>query len=414
MAPRRHQRGQRVALKPGTALFTLFLGGVTALPPLSIDMGLPALPAIEAQFPDAVGHGPLTLSLFMLGFAISPLICGPLADRFGRRRTLLAGLVAFIVTAAGSAAAASFTLLLAARLVQGFAAGACVIMPLTIIRDTFEGAAARHLLSQVTALLGLAPMAAPMIGAGVMLVGNWRGIYAVQAGIGVILLVLTASRFAETLPPARRRSLHPAQLLASTRMVLADRTLVACALTYAFAFACMFAFISGSPSVLMGSLGLSGPVFSALFAVTCCGVLLGSLLSGRLSRRHVPSRTILTAGLLAMGAGAFIALGFALAGLVHVYTLMPPVAVVVFCFGLIAPSANHEALRNLAHVAGSAAGIIRCAQMVMGASASALIALCEPLGHPALVMTLIMAIGVTAAGAVYARFRRHELATVDR
>ena len=394
-----------MALKPGTGWFTLFLGAVTALPPLSIDMGLPALPSIEQHFPDAVGRGPLTLSLFMVGFAISPLVCGPLADRFGRRRSLLAGLGVFIFAALASAVAGSFPLLLAARLVQGFCAGAAVVMPLAITRDLFEGVQARHLLSQITSVLGLAPMAAPVIGALVMAVSDWRGIYAVQAVIGVALLIATWIGFAESLPVERQRSLHPVQLIASYRMVLTDRSLLHCGLTYAFAFACMFAYISGSPGVLMGSLGVSGPVFSVLFAVAGSGVLLGSLTSARLTRRQVSSHSLLTGGLLAMGAGALAMLLLAVFGLVHAVTLVPAVFVVVFCFGLTAPSANHEALRHMGHVAGAAAGMMRCAQMVMGAAASALIAFCEPLGHPALTMAVIMAIAVTAAGGVYAHYR---------
>src|SRR4051812_9323954 len=100
-------------------------------------MGLPAFPAIEASFADAAGRAPLTLSLFLLGFAVSPLICGPLADRFGRRATLLDGLLLFVLAAGACALAPSFNVLLACRLVQGLAAGGCTILPFAIVRDVF-------------------------------------------------------------------------------------------------------------------------------------------------------------------------------------------------------------------------------------------------------------------------------------
>eukprot|EP01035_Chromulina_nebulosa_P000623 gene623-865_t len=118
-----------LALRRDSFAFTAFLGTLTALPPLSIDMGLPGLPAIEATFADAAGRGPLTLSLFMAGFAISPLICGPIADRFGRRATLLDGLLLFSIAAGACALAPSFTVLLAFMEIRHLINGGNVYRP---------------------------------------------------------------------------------------------------------------------------------------------------------------------------------------------------------------------------------------------------------------------------------------------
>ncbi|WPO39851.1 multidrug effflux MFS transporter [Tardiphaga sp. 42S5] len=390
-----------MALRRDSFAFTAFLGTLTALPPLSIDMGLPGLPAIEASFADAAGRGPLTLSLFLAGFAISPLICGPLADRFGRRATLLDGLLLFSIAAGACALAPSFTVLLAFRLLQGLAAGACAILPFAIVRDLFEHGTARHKLSQIAAVLGIAPMIAPVLGGWVMTVSDWRMIYAVQAAVGLILLIVGAISLDESQPVEKRRSLNPKQLIESYRMVLSDRIFVGFSLLYAFAFACMFAFISGAPSVLIGSLGLSTTMFALLFGLTSCGVLVASLISGSLSRRHVASRKIIMAGLLLMIASAVAAVALVPAGAVTTLSLMPLMALTIFSFGLLAPSTNHETLQNLPHVAGAAAGVMRCMQMVMGAFASAMIAVFEPFGHPALVMTGLMAGMALAAGAIY-------------
>jgi DHA1 family bicyclomycin/chloramphenicol resistance-like MFS transporter len=390
-----------LALRRDSFAFTAFLGTLTALPPLSIDMGLPGLPAIEASFADAAGRGPLTLSLFLAGFAISPLICGPLADRFGRRATLLDGLLLFSIAAGACALAPSFTVLLVCRLIQGFAAGACAILPIAIVRDLFQHATARQKLSQIAAVLGIAPMMAPVLGGWVMAVSDWRSIYAVQAAIGLVLLIAGGFGLAESQPVENRRSLNPRQLAESYRFVLGDRGFVGYALLYACAFACMFAFISGAPSVLIGSLGLSTTSFSLLFGLTSCGVLVASLISGQLSRRHVASRKIIAFGLLVMIASAVAALALVPAGAVTVLSLTPLMALTIFAFGLLAPSTNHEALQNLPHVAGAAAGVMRCTQMVMGAFASAMIAVFEPFGRPTLVMTGLMACMALAAGAIY-------------
>ena len=388
-------------LKRQSVWFTAMLGALSMLPSLSIDMGLPAIPAIEATFGDAAGRGPLTLSLFLAGFAVAPLAAGPIADRFGRRPTLLAALACYVPSAAMCAFAPSFTLLLAFRLLQGVAAGTCIILPLAITRDLFVGNAARHRLSQIAAILGIGPMAAPILGGWIMTFSDWRTIYVAQALSGLIVLVLLAVGFEESLPADRRRSLRPAQLIGSYRLVLADRTFCGFALVYAFGFACLFSFVAGSPAVFMGGLGLSSQVFSFVFAITACGQLFGSLASARLIRRRVTSRAILTWGLAAMAAGAFAALLFVVAGIIHTYTLMPFIAVVIFCFGMIAPSANHEALVGLPNVAGSAAGLLRSMQMLFAALASAALAGLQPLGHPALAMTTIMAGTILPSALIY-------------
>lgn len=390
-----------MALGRETFAFTAFLGTLTALPPLSIDMGLPGFPAIEAAFPDAAGRSPLTLSLFMAGFAISPLIAGPIADRFGRRATLLDGLLIFSLAAGACALAPSFNVLLACRLLQGFAAGACAILPIAIVRDLFVHGAARQKLSQIAAVLGIAPMLAPMLGGWIMTFADWRAIYAAQAAVGVVLLVVGAIGLAESQPVENRRSLNPRRLAESYRFVLSDRAFVGYAMLYAFAFACMFAFISGAPSVLIGNLGLSTTAFALLFGLTSCGVLVASLISGQLSARHVSSRKIIAFGLVLMAASAIAALLLVPAGAMSVAALTPLMALTIFAFGILAPSTNHEALQNLPHVAGSAAGVMRCMQMVMGAFASAMVALLEPIGHPALVMTGLMTAMALIAGSIY-------------
>jgi DHA1 family bicyclomycin/chloramphenicol resistance-like MFS transporter len=234
-----------------------------------------------------------------------------------------------------------------------------------------------------------------------MTVSDWRTIYAAQAAVGLILLIVGAISLEESQPVEKRRTLNPKQLIESYRMVLSDRIFVGFSLLYAFAFACMFAFISGAPSVLIGSLGLSTTMFALLFGLTSCGVLVASLISGSLGRRHVASRKIIMAGLLMMIASAVAAVALVPASAVTTLSLMPLMALTIFSFGLLAPSTNHEALQNLPHVAGAAAGVMRCMQMVMGAFASAMIAVFEPFGHPALVMTGLMAGMALAAGAIY-------------
>ena len=388
-------------LKPDTFAFTALLGGLAAIPPLAIDMGLPGIPAMEAAFPGAAGHGALTLSLFLAGFSLSPLTCGPLADRFGRRPMLLVGLFLFTLAAAACAVAPSFHVLLGFRLLQGVAAGACVILPVAIVRDLFEGSTGRARLSQVTAVVGIAPMVAPVLGGWVMVLGGWRATYGLQALASLVLLAVVAWGFAESLPVERRRSLHPGHIARGYLHILSDRNYVTLALAYAFGFACMFSYISGAPAVLMGSFGLGEQAFSWTFGLTSCGVLLGSLLSIRLSRRLSSHRVIVIA-LIGMSCAACGVLALSLSGHASVYLLLPLTTLTLFFFGLFAPSVTHEALRSMGQLAGSAAGMQRCTQMVVGAGASGLTAYLQPGGHPLQVMAGIMVVAILVSATLFA------------
>lgn len=133
----------KFCVSPDSFLFTVMLGALAALPPLSIDMGLPAIPAIEASFLGANGQGPLTLSLFLLGFSVSPLVCGSLSDRYGRKPVLLFGLVLFSLSVGACSFSSTLGNLLGYRLLQGIGAGFCVVMPFAIVRNLFDGAVAQ-------------------------------------------------------------------------------------------------------------------------------------------------------------------------------------------------------------------------------------------------------------------------------
>jgi DHA1 family bicyclomycin/chloramphenicol resistance-like MFS transporter len=387
--------------KSGSFVFTLALGALTALPPLSIDMSLPAIPAIEATFAGAQGRGPLTLSLFLLGFALTPLFCGAVSDRLGRRPTMLAGLALFTLAAAGCSLATTFPALLGFRLVQGIGAGTCVIMPMAIVRDLFSGSESQGKFAQIMAVMGLAPLLAPILGGWVMAVSHWRSIYAVQALVGVLILAWVAFGFEESLPAPLRRSLKPAELVAGYGLVLSNRAFRHFTLVFSLGFACIFAYISGSAAVLMGVLGLKEQAFSLAFALSSSGMLLGSFANARLSKGNVPSNRILGAGLALMGLSATFVLVLALSGHVHPLILSLAVTLVFFGFALIAPCAMHSALEPLPQVAGLASGITNGVQFAMGSGVSALIAGLLPFGHPALVMSSVMVGCALAAAAIF-------------
>jgi DHA1 family bicyclomycin/chloramphenicol resistance-like MFS transporter len=370
--------------------FTLLLGALAALPPLGIDMSLPALPAIASGLGTSTAAAGATLSIFLLGFAMAPLIFGPLSDRFGRRPVLLTGVAVFAAAGLLSAEAPSIGWLLAGRLTQGMGAGVGAAMPLAIIRDLFTGNAARTRLSYVTVVLSVAPLVAPSLGSAVIPFDGWRGVYLTLGVVSTLLCLVVAFGFAESMNPVRKQSLQPRQLLIRYRRVLGHRASLGFSLINALTFACMFAFISGSPLVLIDGRGFSAAAFSLVFACAGFGTIGGAFLNGQLAKRGVASSRILFCSLLAGSASTLALVALSVTGHDSITTLLPLLMVSNATYGLAGPNATHEALQPLPEAAGIAAAVLRCIQMIAGAGASALVPLLYR-GHSLLPMTAVMA-----------------------
>ncbi len=334
---------------------------MAALLPLAIDMGLPALPAIERSLHASPAVAGQTLSLFLVGYALGQLALGPLSDRLGRRPVLLGGLALYALAGIGCATAPTATALVLWRLAEGMGAASGAVLTLAIIRDLFEGVAARAKLSYVSVVSGVAPIVAPMLGAGVLSLAGWRGVYGALAAAGLPLLAVVALRLGES-----RRPGPPASVAGAYRQVFGNRRAVGFALANAASFGCMFAWISGSPLVLIGALGVSAQAYGLLFACTAGAILLGSWLNGWLAGRGVPARLPLAWAIWTQLAAAAALAAAMLAWPLSLATLMPPLVASTFCRGVIGPVAVHGAMEPLPLVAGVAAAALGCAQMAAG------------------------------------------------
>jgi DHA1 family bicyclomycin/chloramphenicol resistance-like MFS transporter len=389
-----------VKLRPASPVFSIFLGMLAALPPLSIDMALPALVPITAALrttPDMAG---LTLSLFMAGFAISPIAYGPLADRFGRRPVLFAGLVLF--TAGGLAAtfATSIALLLGARLAQGAGAGAGMTLAFTITRDLFEGCAAQTRFAVITVVANIAPIVAPTLGAVLLGSLGWRGIYGVTALSGVVLASVVVLGLAETRPSRSPTGPMLPCLARDYRRVLAHHETLSHIAVNALGFGWMFAYVAGSPLVFLGVFHLAPALYAAIFACTGSGIVAGAGLNGWLARHAVPPHRVLLAAILFALAATIALVGLTVAGRLSLPLFVPLLVLATTCFGLAAPSAAHGALDPVPDLAGIAGGLLTSMQMLTGAVASLAVALLFPaLG--ALAMAGTMAVCALAALVIY-------------
>ena len=246
------QGTKTLKIAPDSFAFTILLGLFAALPALSIDISAPTLALLPQALETSQTTAGLTLSLFMVGFAMGQLAGGNRSDGHGRRPVLLGGLACF--TVAGIACALSITgeMLTLCRFIQGFGAGACSVTAFAMIQDLFQGEAARTKRSYVTVIFGIAPIIAPAVGAVLTDVFGWRSVHAALAFAGLALLAVTGARVAESRPPLASPRLAGTSDMAPLGQ---DSVFLRLTLTNAFSYAVIFTYISGSPIVIMGQMG---------------------------------------------------------------------------------------------------------------------------------------------------------------
>lgn len=270
----------------------LLLASLSALGPFSIDTYLPSFLDIAASLGASQLQVQQTLSIYLFSFAVMTLWHGAIADRFGRRRVILAALALFGLASVGCTLATSIEQLWFWRAMQGITAGAGIVISRAIVRDLYDGADAQRLMSQMTMMFALAPAVAPVIGGWLQTLFGWRMVFAFLVLMTSLLALACWRLLPETLPVEKRQSLRPGYLGRSYwRVLTAPAFLFACA-ALALNFAGFFIYVLSAPVFLMQQLGLPETAFLWLFGPAMGGLLCGSWLSGRLAGKLSLSRSI--------------------------------------------------------------------------------------------------------------------------
>ena len=377
----------------GGPRLVLILGGLSAFGPLSMDMYLPGLPALTRDLGATASTGQLTLTGCMLGIAAGQLFIGPLSDSLGRRRPLLAGLVGYVVASLACAFAPSISALIALRFIQGTLGGVGVVIARAVVRDLFSGSAAARVYALLMAVMGVAPVFAPLVGGQALAVTSWRGIFVILAAIGVPLLIGTLLWLPETLPPERRRGGGLRVTGRTFVRLVRDRSFMPAATSFALGAAVLFAYIAGSSFVLEDVYGVSAQAFSLVFAVNSAGLVGMSQLGGRLVAR-VGAGTLLRVALVGVAAGSLATLIVTLAhgGLAP---LLVSLFVITSFNGMVFPNATAVALAEQEGALGSASALLGMSQFASGAIVAPLVGLSG--SHDALPMGVLIAVcGVSA------------------
>jgi DHA1 family bicyclomycin/chloramphenicol resistance-like MFS transporter len=354
--------------RPRRAQLVFILGALTAFGPLSIDMYLPGLPSLTRDFGASASQVQLTLSACLLGLAVGQTIAGPLSDARGRLRPLLVGLTAYALASLLCVFAPSVYALVALRFVQGFAGAAGIVIARAIVRDLYSGAAAARYFSLLMLVNGLAPILAPIFGGLLLRYTSWRGVFVVLTIIGALLLLAAATGLSETLPVERRQTGGVRATLITFRQLLANRSFVGYSLSCGFAFAALFAYISGSPFVLQDIYGLSPQLFGVMFGTNALGLVIASQVNGQLVGR-VPLKRLLLAGLIATASGGVVLLLVVSSG-IGLVGILPSLFVVVSSMGFVMPNATALALSDHPRIAGSASALLGVMQYAIGAAAA--------------------------------------------
>ncbi|AWN26942.1 Bcr/CflA family multidrug efflux MFS transporter [Streptomyces sp. NEAU-S7GS2] len=356
-------------------LVTLVLGGLTAVPPLSMDMYLPALPQVTAALHSPAATVQLTLTTCLAGMALGQMIVGPMSDKWGRRRPLLAGMVIYVLATALCAVATNAELLIAFRLLQGLAGAAGIVIARAVVRDLYDGVAMARFFSTLMLISGVAPVVAPLIGGQILRLTDWRGVFVVLTAVGVALTLLVWRKLHETLPPERRHSGGLGQTLRTMRDLLADRVFSGYALVGAFAFAALFAYISASPFVVQEIYGASPQTFGLLFGINSVGLVAVGQINGKLLVGRVGLDKVLGTGLavIALAATALLLMSAGVFGHVGLVPTAAGLFVLMAAMGLVMPSTNTLALLRTPHAAGSASALLGTSTFLLGSVASPLV-----------------------------------------
>ncbi|QJT01318.1 multidrug effflux MFS transporter [Streptomyces asoensis] len=382
-------------------LVTLVLGGLTATPPLSMDMYLPALPEVTRSLHAPAATVQLTLTACLAGMALGQLVVGPMSDRWGRRRPLLAGLVVYVVATALCALAPTVELLVACRLVQGLAGAAGIVIARAVVRDLYDGVAMARFFSTLMLISGVAPVVAPLIGAQILRATDWRGVFVLLTGVGLLLAVAVWTRLPETLPAAERHAGGVGEALRSMRRLLGDLPFTGYMLTGGFTFAALFAYISASPFVVQEIYGASPQTFGLLFGVNSVGLVLIGQVNGRVLVGRVRLDRVLAVGLsvVVLAATALLLMTTGVFGEVGLAPVAAALFVLMSAMGVTLPNAQTLALMRVRHSAGSASALLGTSSFLIGAIASPLVGIAGE--HTAVPMAVVQLAAALVAVACF-------------
>jgi len=333
---------------------------LSAFPPLTTDMILPAIPSLAKSWNVSLSLINLNLVFFFVTYGLFLLFYGPISDRFGRRRPLLVGIAVYIVTSLLGAFVSSAPMLIGIRILQaaGAAAGSSISMAMT--KDIFIGQERERILAYIAVIMGLAPMLAPVIGGWILLYLSWHWIFLMEAFMGIVAM-FGVLRFPETLPVVSETPLS--QVMNTYGRLLLNPSYMIMVLVMSVSFFPLFSFIAGSSAIYINEFGLSEQKYSYFFAFNALALMIGAFSCLRLIR-NVNSKHLMTIGFAGVFLGGIFLLFMGQHG---PWSFALPMFMVSFSLGLSRPPSNHLVLEQVDRDIGSASSMLIFTYFAFGA-----------------------------------------------
>ena len=352
-------------LRPGTFALTALLAALSAVGPLTTDMYLPSLPDIVRLLDATSAQGQLTISAYLVGFAVGQVVYGPLSDRHGRKPVLLAAIALYCLASLLCALSTSMAMLISARFLQALGGCGGIVLARAIVRDLYAGARAGRELSLIGSVMALAPVLAPVAGGVLQTAFGWRStfvtlVFAGVTGIGVIWLLL---------PETLRERAEPVSLgsiLRSYRIVARDAAYLAYLGLGTTSYAGLFAWISAASFVLQDIYGLTAFGFGVAFALGSVGYMVGATLAARMVGKLGIDGTIGLGGVCMTLGGLSMAAAVAL-GLSSSASLVLPMAIYLAGLGMVLPQSIAGAMTPFPERAGAASALLGFVQQAIAA-----------------------------------------------
>jgi len=351
----------------------LILGLLCCVGPFSIDMYLPAMPAVGRSLGGSVAATQMTITAYFIAFGLAQIVYGPLADKYGRKPPLVLGLVLFIAGSLGCVIAPDISTFIAFRFLQGLGGAAAMVIPRAIIRDMYTGPAATRLMAMVMLVISVSPMLAPLAGSGVIAISGWRMIFVVLVVAGILSILATLFLQPETLSPEHRVPIDVKNLWAGTKVLVTDPVFMGATFVGGFGFASFFVFLASASFVYTGYYNLSPLEFSLAFAANALGFFSASQFAGPLGER------IGMGPMVARAVTGFLAMTLLLAALVgagvdSLFVVIGCLFVANACLGLVIPTSMVMALDDHGEIAGLASSLGGMFQMLAGGLMTVLLA----------------------------------------
>lgn len=370
------------------------LAGLSALAPFSIDMYLPAFPAIATGLGTDISQVAFSLTSYFIGISVGQLFYGPITDKYGRRKPLLFGLGVFFLASVGCALSPTMDWLIYMRVIM--ALGGCVGMVVSraVVRDVFPVSETAKIFSTLMLIVGVAPILAPTFGSWILTVSTWRTIFYALSGFGLILILAVYFYLPESGKINSTLPLKAKTILKDYKIVFTENSFLYFALASSIGMGGMFAYISGSSFVFMNYFGLDESTFGYVFSANAIGFISGSQLNRLLLNKYTSLQIITFASIILVSVSLLMLATYSM-GITTLPVLIGLLVTFLFSLGLLVPNTTAMALAPFEKNAGSASAMIGFIQMIFGASMSGIVSFM----HNDTILPMILGMAFSGCGA---------------